>query len=141
MNKFNYKWYLKDGYPENGIEKHNKKVFSTFACGGGSSMGYKLAGYDVIGANDIDIQMAKVYKKNHHPKYYYLESIIDFRKRNDLPDELYNLDVLDGSPPCSTFSLAGSREKVWIGFQCGYCGRIEDLHCVDHIIDQQLKRG
>ena len=50
---FNYKWYLKDGYPDKEVEKHNKKVFSTFACGGGSSMGYKLAGYDVIAANDI----------------------------------------------------------------------------------------
>lgn len=57
MNKFPYKWNLKDGYPAKGIEKHGLKVFSTFACGGGSSMGYKLAGYDVIGANDIDPQM------------------------------------------------------------------------------------
>jgi len=30
-----------------------------------------------------------------------------------LPEELYNLDILDGSPPCSTFSTAGSREKAW----------------------------
>lgn len=106
---FNYKWNLSDGYPE----KNGLKVFSTFACGGGSSMGYKLAGYDVIAANDIDPQMAKVYKENHHPKYYYLESIADLHKRTDLPDELFNLDILDGSPPCSTFSMAGSREKVW----------------------------
>lgn len=112
MHKFSYKWYLKDGYPAPGIEKHNKRVFSTFACGGGSSMGYKLAGYDVIGANDIDPQMAKVYKQNHNPKYYFECPISDLLTM-DLPDELYNLDVLDGSPPCSTFSLAGSREKNW----------------------------
>lgn len=31
----------------------------------------------------------------------------------DYPKELYNLDILDGSPPCSTFSLAGEREKNW----------------------------
>jgi DNA (cytosine-5)-methyltransferase 1 len=31
----------------------------------------------------------------------------------DFPKELYNLDVLDGSPPCSTFSMSGSREKAW----------------------------
>ena len=35
------------------------------------------------------------------------------KKREDLPDELYNLDILDGSPPCSTFSMAGSREDSW----------------------------
>ncbi len=27
--------------------------------------------------------------------------------------ELYNLDILDGSPPCSSFSMAGNREKDW----------------------------
>jgi len=112
MHRFNYKWYLKNGYPAKGIEKHNKKVFSTFACGGGSSMGYKLAGYDVIGANDIDPEMAKVYKQNHHPKYYY-ECPISNMLTMELPDELYNLDILDGSPPCSTFSVAGQREKNW----------------------------
>ena len=26
---------------------------------------------------------------------------------------VYDLDVLDGSPPCSTFSFAGKREKGW----------------------------
>lgn len=61
MNSFPYKWYLKDGYPAKGIKNHKSTVFTTFACGGGSSMGYKLAGYDVIGANDIDPQMEKVF--------------------------------------------------------------------------------
>lgn len=112
MNRFNYRWKIENGYPASGIEKHGKKVFSTFACGGGSTMGYKLAGYDVIGANDIDPQMAKVYKQNHNPKYYILGSISDL-KTIELPEELFNLDILDGSPPCSTFSMAGRREKVW----------------------------
>jgi DNA (cytosine-5)-methyltransferase 1 len=112
MPRFNYKWNLSDGYPANGIKYHGLKVFSTFACGGGSSMGYKLAGYDVIGANDIDPQMPKVYKHNHKPKYFFECSITDL-KNKDLPKELYDLDILDGSPPCSTFSMAGSREKAW----------------------------
>lgn len=30
-----------------------------------------------------------------------------------MPDELYNLDILDGSPPCTTFSMAGDREESW----------------------------
>jgi DNA (cytosine-5)-methyltransferase 1 len=109
---FNYKWKLADGYPVKGIEKSNLKVFTTFSCGGGSSMGYKLAGYDVIGANDIDPEMQKVYLENHKPKHYILAPIIDLLDM-DLPPELYDLDVLDGSPPCSTFSMAGHREKVW----------------------------
>ena len=103
----NYKWQ-KSEYPK----KKGKTVFTTFACGGGSSMGYKMAGFDVIGANDIDPQMAKIYKHNHNPKHFFLCPIGDLLKM-DLPDELYNLDILDGSPPCSTFSMAGSREKNW----------------------------
>ena len=103
-----WKWSFKD-YPE----KNGLKVFSCFACGGGSTMGYKLCGCEVIGCNEIDPRMNKVYVENHHPKYNYLEDIRDFNKREDLPEELYNLDILDGSPPCSTFSMAGLREEAW----------------------------
>ena len=109
---FNYRWNLSDGYNVEGIEKHHKKVFTTFACGGGSTMGYKLAGYDVIAANDIDPQMAKVYKENHHPKHFFQCGISELLIQ-ELPEELYDLDILDGSPPCSTFSMAGVREKKW----------------------------
>jgi DNA (cytosine-5)-methyltransferase 1 len=85
---------------------------STFACGGGSSMGYNLAGYDVIAANDIDPEMAWHYKNNLNPKHYFLCPIKDLMKK-DLPQEIFGIDVLDGSPPCSTFSMAGKREKNW----------------------------
>lgn len=44
-HRFPYKWNVSDGYPAKGIEAHNSTVFGTFICGGGSSMGYKLAGY------------------------------------------------------------------------------------------------
>ena len=63
------------------------------SCGGGSSFGYKLAGFDVIGHNDIDKKMIEVYKLNHNPKYSFLESITTFAKRKDLPKELYELDI------------------------------------------------
>ena len=112
MHRFSYRWNLADGYPTPDITKHGKTVFTTFACGGGSSMGYKLAGYDVVGANDIDPKMAMIYKKNHKPKHFFECPISDLLTM-ELPQELYNLDVLDGSPPCSTFSMAGTREKTW----------------------------
>lgn len=76
-------------------------------------MGYKLAGYDVIGCNEIDNRMMFTYCKNLDPKYPFLEPIQEFKNRERYPDELYNLDILDGSPPCSTFSIAGSREEAW----------------------------
>ena len=112
-HKFAYKWNLSDGYPAPGIEKHGLKVFGTFICGGGSTMGYKLAGFDHLGGVEIDSQVADVYKTNHNPKYLFTEDIRGFADRSVFPDELYNLDILDGSPPCSSFSMAGNREKDW----------------------------
>lgn len=105
----NYKWYLKD-LPKN---INGPKVFSTFSCGGGSTMGYKLAGCNVLGNVEIDPKIMAVYRKNHNLKYSFLESIVDFNKRSDIPEELFDLDILDGSPPCSSFSTAGAREKLW----------------------------
>ena len=112
-HKFPYKWNLADGYPAKGIAKNECNVFGTFICGGGSTMGYKLAGFNHLGGVEIDPQVADVYKENHKPKYLFVEDIREFNKRTDLPKELFNLDILDGSPPCSTFSMAGSREKAW----------------------------
>lgn len=103
-----WKWSFKD-YPE----PENIKVFSCFACGGGSTMGYKLAGCEVLGDLEIDERVNKVYVENHHPKYNYVMDIRDFNKLEDLPDELYHLDILDGSPPCTSFSIAGLREETW----------------------------
>lgn len=108
---FPYRWYLKDGY--NFVEQHHKKVFSCFGCGGGSTMGYKMAGYDVIGCNDIDKKTIELYKVNHNPEYIFNTDIRDLIELDNLPNELYNLDILDGSPPCSTFSIAGGREGTW----------------------------
>ena len=108
-HRFPYNWTLKEAV----FTKDKGTVFSCFACGGGSTMGYKLAGFDVLGCNEIDPKMIEAYKANHNPKYAYLESIQTFKLRTDLPDELYDLDILDGSPPCSSFSMAGNRENDW----------------------------
>lgn len=109
---FPWKWKLEDiaSRPKNGCS-----VFSCFSCGGGSSMGYKLAGYTVLGNCEIDPEMMKLYKTNNHPKYSFLMDIRKFVEMPDeeVPEELKDLDVLDGSPPCSVFSMAGSREDAW----------------------------
>lgn len=106
-----WKWTFKD-YPK---EKNGLTVFSCFACGGGSTMGYKLAGCDVLGCVEIDPRMNEIYVKNHHPKYNFCMDLRDFNKlpNEELPPELFNLDILDGSPPCTTFSMAGDREDSW----------------------------
>lgn len=106
-----WKWYFAD-YPK---EKNGLKAFSCFACGGGSTMGYKLAGCEVVGCCEIDPKMNEIYVKNHHPKHNFLMDIRKFNEipNEELPEELFNLDILDGSPPCTTFSMAGDREEGW----------------------------
>lgn len=78
-------------------------------------MGYKLAGYDVLGGVEIDPEMMEIYRTNHNPRHSYLMGVEQFNEipDKDLPSELFNLDILDGSPPCSSFSMAGSREDGW----------------------------
>lgn len=97
------------------IEPNGLTAFSCFHCGGGSTMGYKLAGFQVLGGVEIDPQMMELYRANHKPLHSYLMGVQDFNKipRAKLPDELKSLDLLDGSPPCSVFSMAGKREKKW----------------------------
>lgn len=107
---YNWKWYLSDVVQDKPI-----KVFSTFSCGGGSSMGYKRAGFDVIGNVEIDPAMNALYKANLHPRFNFEMDLREFNRIPDekLPAELFDLDILDGSPPCTTFSMAGKREKTW----------------------------
>lgn len=103
-----YNWAKSEMPQNNGL-----KAFGTFVGGGGSTMGYKLAGFDHLGGVEIDKRMASIYGLNNAPKYVYVEDIRQFNEREDLPKELYNLDLFEGSPPCTTFSMAGKREKGW----------------------------
>jgi len=103
-----YEWQFKD-YPK----PNGHSVFGTFVGGGGSTMGYKLAGFNHLGGVEIDVKMGSIYQANHNPEHFFLQDIRVFNTRDDLPPELYSLDILDGSPPCSSFSMAGNREKDW----------------------------
>ena len=114
-HRYPWKWNLADGFPAAGIRPNGLKVFGTFVCGGGSAMGYKLAGCDYLGGVEIDKGIGEVYCRNLRPKYFYGEDIRTFLAREDYPAELYQLDVLDGSPPCTLFSLnrGAKREESW----------------------------
>lgn len=108
MNRFSLDYKLADLKQSRDVT-----VFTTFSCGGGSSVGYKRAGFEVLGNVEIDPKINAMYVKNNHPKYNYCEDLREFNKRDDLPEELYHLDILDGSPPCTSFSTAGVRERDW----------------------------
>ena len=142
LRRFHGPWNLTDlaTVPKNGLT-----AFSCFHCGGGSTMGYKLAGFNMLGGVEIDPEMMAIYRANHKPEHSYLMGVQQFNELPllSLPDELKNLDLLDGSPPCSVFSMAGKREKKWGGehhFREGQQKqRLDDLfmHFID--IGQRLQ--
>ena len=108
------------------------KVASTFSGGGGSSLGYRMAGYEVVYANEFVEEAQKTYRSNCSA-YLDTRDIRDV-KGSDILEiagvEKGELDILDGSPPCCAFSTAGSRENGW-GKQRDYSDgkkqRIDDL--------------
>ena len=106
----NYKRYtLKDT-----LESEKRALFnvlSTFAGGGGSSTGYRLAGGKILAINEFVPEAQNTYRENY-PDTLIIPGDIkkltgkDFMINTGLkPGEL---DLLDGSPPCSAFSMAGS---------------------------------
>jgi DNA (cytosine-5)-methyltransferase 1 len=99
------------------VRPNGFRVVSTFAGCGGSSLGYRMAGFKVLWASEF-VERARIdYAANAAPG-----TIVDGRDIREVdPHEVLrtlglqpgDLDVLDGSPPCASFSTAGKREKGW----------------------------
>lgn len=90
----------------------SKTVISLFAGGGGSSLGYKMAGCQVLAAVEYDPHAAETYR-NNHPDTWLLEGDITKITPKAIMAKLGlcvgELDILDGSPPCQGFSTVGKR--------------------------------
>ena len=76
-------------------------------------MGYKMSGCNVTGFCEVDQKMAKNYLLNMNVELPFIMPIQNLKENDDLIKKIGEVDILDGSPPCSTFSLAGNREKDW----------------------------
>ena len=105
-----YKPYLlKDVYDASLQKKFD--VISTFAGGGGSSTGYKLAGGNVLAVNEFVEEARTTYNQNY-PETPILPDDIKKLSGHEFLDitgiKSGELDILDGSPPCSAFSMAGN---------------------------------
>ncbi len=100
---------LKDVNDASAQEKFT--VISTFAGGGGSSTGYRLAGGKILAANEFVEEARTTYGQNY-PATPILPDDIKKLSGQEFLDitglEAGELDVLDGSPPCSAFSVAGN---------------------------------
>lgn len=98
------------------VPKNGYKVISTFSGCGGSSLGYKLAGYDVKCAVEFIPNAADTYSANFPDTPVIVKDVREI-SGEDLMNltgiKKYELDIFDGSPPCCAFSINGSREKGW----------------------------
>ncbi len=103
-----YPYNLKDVHDASAQEKF--KVISTFAGGGGSSTGYRLAGGKVLCVNEFVEEAVNTYRENY-PDTHILPGDIKQLSGQDFLDAagvgVGEIDILDGSPPCSAFSVAG----------------------------------
>ena len=93
-------------------EKRNLfTVLSTFAGGGGSSTGYRLAGGKILAINEFVPEAQNTYRENY-PNTTIVPGDIKKLTGTYLMEQakigISELDILDGSPPCSAFSMAGS---------------------------------
>jgi len=110
--------YRVPSMPEiNALPSNGLKVASTFSGCGGSCLGYRMAGYKVVWANEFVPAAQDSYRANKVD-----DCILDTRdirtvKPEDILEatglEVGELDLFDGSPPCQAFSTAGKREKGW----------------------------
>ena len=112
-----YKPYLmKDVMDASAQNKFN--VISLFAGGGGSATGYRLAGGNVLCVNEFVEAARDTYRENY-PYTKILSSDIKQLTGQDFLDatalEAGELDILDGSPPCSAFSVAGKLSHSTAG--------------------------
>lgn len=113
--------------PQNGY-----KVVSTFSGCGGSSMGYRLSGFKVLGAVEFIPAAIQVYKENFPDTHVFGCDIRELKAEDILKQfdlKVGELDIFDGSPPCASFSIQGSREELW-GEEKSYSGttqRVDDL--------------
>ena len=95
--------------------KENKfTVISTFAGGGGSSTGYRLAGGKILCVNEFVEQARITYKENYPDTIIMPDDIKQLTGKDFLETagiQKGELDILDGSPPCSAFSMCGTLGK------------------------------
>lgn len=82
------------------------KIVSLFSGAGGLDLGFEMAGFEIVYANEYDSSIWDTYKKNHKA---YLDTR-DIRKvsSDDVPD----CDGIIGGPPCQSWSEAGALKGI-----------------------------
>lgn len=82
------------------------RVVSLFSGAGGLDLGFKMAGHDIVWANDLYEDAVHTYQKNIG-NHIVLEDV-----RNIPTDEIPDCDIVIGGFPCQGFSVANTKRHV-----------------------------
>lgn len=110
------KYYIPTVKEIEKIKPNGFNVVSTFSGGGGSCTGYRMAGYNVLYANEFIDSARETYKANNPNSYLDNRDIRDVSADSILSKlgfSVGEIDLFDGSPPCASFSMSGARDKGW----------------------------
>lgn len=84
-----------------------------FSGVGGFSLGFELAGFDVVYAVDCWEKVKKTFKKNH-PNTEFIHAKVEELNPHDFKDEI---DFLIGSPPCQNLSISNPNKVIEKGMK------------------------
>ncbi|RBQ30781.1 DNA (cytosine-5-)-methyltransferase [Arcobacter sp. FW59] len=89
------------------ISINKPKVVSLFSGAGGMDLGFINAGFEIVWANDFDMNACETYKKNigNHIVHGDITKISSY----EIPN---NIDVVIGGFPCQGFSVANTKRSI-----------------------------
>lgn len=99
---------LSSGPARNLTGSRPVRVLDLFSGAGGLSEGFRQASdrYAVVRAVEMDTPAAASYAANHSPEVVYNGAIQNWVRDEEIPD----VDVVIGGPPCQGFSTLGKRD-------------------------------
>jgi len=109
-----YRYTLED--LQKSVDRKLFTYISFFAGGGGSSCGYKLAGGDCKFVNEFQQVAVDTYLENWPGTPHICGDIKNVTGKQIMEMtgiKKYELDIMDGSPPCPPFSMSGTKQKGW----------------------------
>ena len=85
-------------------------ILDLFAAVGGLSLGFKMAGYDINAAIEIDDWATDTYKRNFPSANLFRANITELS--DHFFKQFHGIDAVVGGPPCQGFSISASNRRV-----------------------------